>query len=231
MRPVCDIRSKVIYQPGETMPEIVESQSRLAYRRLESLIVTLRLEPGSLVTEKQLIALAGLGRTPVREAIQKLEWQGLIEVRPRAGLQIAALNPAHPAMVMQARLQLEPLAARLVAEALRPEARERLIECAKQMTECSLTGDQEGFMAADKAFDEILEETCPNPFIVQALSALQSHSRRYWYASAMQSLQQSVELHVRVIRALLSGDGAAAEKEMTALVNGMISATGAVTNR
>lgn len=88
------------------MRETQESQSRLAYLTLESLIVTLKLAPGSLVTEKQLIALADFGRTPVREAIQKLEWQGLIEVRPRAGLQIAPLNPAHPQMVLETRLSL-----------------------------------------------------------------------------------------------------------------------------
>jgi DNA-binding GntR family transcriptional regulator len=213
------------------MPEITKSQSRLAYLRLESLIVTLRLAPGSLVTEKQLIALAGLGRTPVREAIQKLEWQGLMEVRPRAGLMIAPLNPASPAMVMETRRQLEPLAARLMAGNISP-VREKLIDCAKRMTECSVTGDKEGFLAADKVFDEILEETCPNPFISQALASLQTHSRRYWFASATQrSLEQAVDLHVRVIRTLLSGNAAEAEKEMTALVDGMTATTSAVTDR
>ncbi len=54
------------------------SQSHLAYLALEHRIVTLALKPGALVTEKQLIELAGHGRTPVREAIQKLAWQGLI---------------------------------------------------------------------------------------------------------------------------------------------------------
>lgn len=214
------------------MPEIAESQSRLAYRRLESLIVTLRLAPGSLVTEKQLIALAGLGRTPVREAIQKLEWQGLLGVRPRAGLMIAELNPAFPAMVMETRRQLEPLAARLMIASISPPVRERLIECAKRMTACSVTGDKEGFLAVDKVFDEILEETCPNPFLSQALAPLQTHSRRYWFASAtQQSLEQAVDLHVRVIRALLSGNAAEAEKQMTALVDGMTATTGAVTDR
>ena len=82
---------------------------------MKGLIVTLALAPGSMVTEKELIALAGFGRTPVREAIQKLEWQGLIAVRPRAGLQITALDPTYPALILQARRQLEPLAARLMA--------------------------------------------------------------------------------------------------------------------
>jgi len=213
------------------LTETTGSQSHLAYLRLESLIVTLQLAPGSMVTEKELIALAGFGRTPVREAIQKLEWQGLISVRPRAGLQITALDPAAPAMIMEARRQLEPLAARLMAGHISREAREKLIDCAKQMTECSITGDHEGFLSADKVFDEILEENCPNPFIAQALASLQTHSRRYWFAGATrQTLEQAVELHVRVIRALLSGDAEAAEKEMTALVCGM-AATGAVTDR
>ncbi len=53
------------------------SQSELAYRRLERLIVTLKLKPGQSLTEAALIDLAGLGRTPVREALQRLEWEGL----------------------------------------------------------------------------------------------------------------------------------------------------------
>ncbi|MDB5556725.1 MAG: GntR family transcriptional regulator [Rhizobium sp.] len=204
------------------LAETTESHARLAYLRLESLVVTLVLAPGSMVTEKQLITLAGFGRTPVREAIQKLEWQGLIEVRPRAGLQVTALNPAYPAMIHETRRQLEPLAARLVAVNIGPEAREALIACAKSMTECSVTGDKEGFLTADKQFDEILEQACPNPFITQALSALQTHSRRYWFHAADQAaLERSVELHVKVIRALLQGDPSAAESAMAALIEGL----------
>jgi DNA-binding GntR family transcriptional regulator len=202
--------------------EIAESHSRLAYLRLESLIVTLELQPGAMVTEKQLIALAGFGRTPVREAIQKLEWQGLIAVRPRAGLQITALDPAHPAMIYDTRRQLEPLAARLMADHIDAEARDALIACAKAMTECSVTGDKAGFLVADKLFDEILERTCPNPFITQALAALQTHARRYWFhASDNNALERSVDLHVKVVRALLQGDPAASESAMRDLVDGI----------
>jgi DNA-binding FadR family transcriptional regulator len=119
-----------------------------------------------------------------------------------------------------------------MATSLSPRSRERLIECAKQMTECAVTGDREAFLDADKMFDEITEETCPNPFISQALASLQSHSRRYWFATAtQQSLESSVALHVRVIRALLKGDGDEAEKEMMALVDGFRASTSAVTDQ
>lgn len=207
------------------MTEATESHSRLAYLRLESLIVTLALAPGSMVTEKQLIALAGLGRTPVREAIQKLEWQGLIAVRPRAGLQVSALNPAHPDMIYQTRRQLEPLVARLMAGHIDAEARQALIGCAKAMTECSVTGDKVGFLDADKSFDEIMERTCPNPFLTQALSTLQTHARRYWFHDADdKALNTSVDLHVKVIRALLQGDPDAAESAMLELIEGLVGA-------
>lgn len=204
------------------MVDIAESHSRLAYLALESLIVTLELKPGAMVTEKELIALAGFGRTPVREAIQKLEWQGLIAIRPRAGLQVATLDPAHPAMIYETRRQLEPLAARLMADNIDAEARQALIACAKAMTECSVTGDKAGFLEADKLFDEILERTCPNPFVTQALSALQTHARRYWFHSAdSNALERSVDLHVKVIRALLQGDPVASEAAMRDLIDGI----------
>lgn len=198
------------------------SQSRLAHRKLVRLIVTHELAPGALVTEKELITLSGFGRTPVREAIQKLEWQGLMEIRPRSGLGIAAIDEAHPAMIVEALRQLVPLAARLSAGGIFPGDRPGLIGCAQQMTGCSLTGDLGAFLDQITIFDEMLAENCPNPFVARALPPLQIQARRCWYAQAdQQALQNSAERHLRVIRALLAGNSATAETEMTALVTGV----------
>lgn len=202
------------------MTEFAASQAHLAYLALEGLIVTLKLTPGSLVTERQLIELAGHGRTPVREAIQKLEWQGLITVRPRAGLQIAAIGPQDHAHVMTTRRQLEPLAAELVAQHATDEHRNRLVACAQAMTACSIHSDMEGFLVADKTFDEIMEEACPNRFLTSALAPLQTHARRLWFAHAdNRQMDRSVELHVKVIRAIRNADGAAAAEAMATLVD------------
>ena len=202
------------------MTETAASQAHLAYLALEGLVVTLKLKPGSLVTEKQLIELAGHGRTPVREAIQKLEWQGLIAVRPRAGLQIAAIRADDHAEVMATRRQLEPLAADLVARHAGDDHRDRLIGCAQTMTACSIQSDMEGFLAADKTFDEIMEEACPNRFLTAALAPLQTHSRRLWFARAdHRHMDRSVDLHVKVIRAIGNGDGPAAASAMTDLLD------------
>lgn len=197
-----------------------QSQAHLAYLALERLIVTLKLRPGSMVTEGQLIDLAGLGRTPVREAIQKLAWQGLIVVRPRVGLKISLIGPDDHLHVMQTRRALEPLAAALVAEHAGDEARVRLTECAQAMTACSISSDLEGFLAADKAFDDIMEEVCPNTFLTAALAPLQTHARRLWFANAsIGQMERSIDLHVKVIRAIHQGSPAAASTAMLALMD------------
>lgn len=202
------------------MNEAAASQAHLAYLALEGLIVTLKLKPGTLVTERQLIELAGLGRTPVREAIQKLEWQGLIAVRPRAGLQITAIRPEDHADVMATRRQLEPLAADLVARHASDAQREQLVACAQTMTACSIHSDMEGFLAADKTFDEIMEEACPNRFLTAALAPLQTHARRLWFARAdNRRMDRSVDLHVKVIRAVRNADGPAAAAAMADLID------------
>ncbi|KGE00515.1 GntR family transcriptional regulator [Rhizobium sp. YS-1r] len=201
------------------MSSEAESLSRQAYRRLENLIVTLKLKPGVPVTERQLIALAGPGRPPVREAIQKLEWQGLIRVRPRVGLQIAEIVPGDHQGIMQVRRQLEPLAAALVAEHANEEQRSALVDCAKAMNAASDTGDILGFLEADRRFDEIFEEACPNRFLVSALAPLQTHSRRLWFSKASADrMDQSAARHIAVICAIQARDINGARQAMETLL-------------
>ncbi len=196
------------------------SLSHLAYLALEHAIVTLELKPGTLVTEKQLIEMAGHGRTPVREAIQKLAWQGLIHVRPRVGLQIAEIRPEDHRHVMQVRRELEPLAAALAATYADPQQREQLLECAHLMTECAVTGDLPGFFAADKTFDEILEAACPNNFITAALATVQTHARRLWYSTGTHDrMGRAIAMHVQAIEAIQGGDADAAERAMASLID------------
>ncbi|APO67620.1 GntR family transcriptional regulator protein [Rhizobium gallicum] len=196
------------------------SQSHLAYLALEHAIVTLVLKPGALVTEKQLIDIAGHGRTPVREAIQKLAWQGLIIVRPRVGLQVAEIKPDDHANVMQVRRELEPIAASLVAKHATDEQRGALIDCVRTMTNCAVNGDLAAFFAADKAFDELLEEACPNTFITAALGPVQTHSRRLWYSTATpERMDRSITLHVTVIRAIQQGKVEESRQAMAALID------------
>lgn len=197
-----------------------DSLSHKAYLALEHAIVTLVLKPGALVNERQLIEIAGHGRTPVREAIQKLAWQGLIIVRPRVGLQIAEIGTGDHVNVMQVRRELEPIAAALVAEHATAEQRIALEQCAAAMSGSAANDDLAGFFTADKAFDEILEEACPNSFITAALGPVQTHSRRLWYSTPDRAhMGPSIALHIAVIEAIAAGRVDEARQAMASLID------------
>ncbi len=216
---LCDV---LIYQKEARVTESPSSQSHLAYLALERRIVTLELAPGALVTEKQLIDLAGLGRMPVREAIQKLAWQGLILVRPRVGLQIAEIGLRDREHILTIRRKLEPEAAALTACHADDEQRAALLDCAQGMTACAVSGDIGAFLTADKVFDEIMEAACPNAFLTAALAPVQTHYRRIWFSGAsLARMDRSIALHVAVIRAIRQGDVDSAASSMAALVDGI----------
>lgn len=180
------------------------------------MIVTLILLPGSVVTEGALIERLGLGRTPVREAIQRLAWEGLVEIRPRAGLAIAPLHPSDWARVIDARRSLELLLARSAARFVTSNAADRFHASALAMRQAVMAGDVPAFLEADKALDEALAFAADNPFAARVAAPLQSHSRRFWYRyNAETGLAESAEQHVSLIRSILEGDeeGAAAEAD------------------
>lgn len=184
-----------------------ESASSIAYRRLERLIVTLELAPGATVTEGALIERTELGRTPVREAIQRLAWEGLIDVRPRAGLAIAPLHAADWTKVIDARRGVESLLARSAARNATPAAVDLFYSAAIAMERAATSSDVMAFLDADKSFDEALAEASDNAFAARVAQPLQTHSRRFWFRFQRgASLAESAGRHVEIIQAILAHD-------------------------
>jgi DNA-binding GntR family transcriptional regulator len=205
------------------MPELGNtnklSHSGLAYRRLERLIVTLKLKPGQSLTEAALIEMAGLGRTPVREAVQKLEWEGLVFVRPRSGIEISALDPADFPKILAVRKGVEMLMAWGAASYALPEHDEMFEEVRSQMQAALAANGIEAFLDADKAFDLILGEACANSYAARLAAPLQTHSRRFWYRLRRETgLQSAVSHHLAVIEAIIRRDPDAAEAAAERLI-------------
>jgi DNA-binding GntR family transcriptional regulator len=198
------------------------SQAHAAYLYLEEKIVSLELRPGEALTEKQIIEQVGLGRTPVREAIQRLSWEGLLEIAPRSGIRISDIRPEDYLRVMEPRLALEPIFARNAARFADASHRARLADCAASMETAARTSDVPLFLKADKTFDTILETACANPFLGRMLSPLQTHSRRFWVRySSNRDLAGSAALHVEVMKDITRQDEEAAERSMTALMDAL----------
>ena len=201
-----------------------EPAASKAYHALEHMIVTLELAPSSFVTEGALIDKLGLGRTPVREAIQRLAWEGLLDVRPRAGIAVAPLHAGDWLRVLDARRGIEVVLARSAARFVTREAADMFHEAALAMQKAVIAGNVLAFIQADKALDEALAIAADNPFAVRVAAPLQSHSRRFWFRyKADTGLAESAEHHVALIRSILDGDeeGAAKDaKKLMALLRG-----------
>ncbi|MCX7305710.1 MAG: GntR family transcriptional regulator [Hyphomicrobiales bacterium] len=203
----------------DTVNTSPEPAATRAYRALERMIVILELAPGSIATEGVLIERLGLGRTPVREAIQRLAWEGLVEIRPRAGLAIAPLHPGDWARVIDARWGVEVVLARSAARNVSREAAARFHDAALGMRQAVLADDVLAFLVADKALDEALALAAENPFAARVAAPLQTHSRRFWFRyRAGTGLAEAAGQHVALIRAIVAGDEAAAGEEAARLM-------------
>lgn len=190
-----------------------------AYRVLEHMIVTLELAPSSFVTEGALIERLGFGRTPVREAIQRLAWEGLLDVRPRAGIAVAPLHPGDWLRVIDARRGIEVVLARSAARFVTREAADLFHEAALAMQKAVISGNVLSFIQADKQLDEALAIAADNPFAARVAAPLQTHSRRFWFRyKADTGLAESAEHHVALIRSILDGDEEAAAKDAKKLM-------------
>jgi DNA-binding GntR family transcriptional regulator len=191
-----------------------------AYRTLERLLVTLELEPGSFVTEGALVERVGLGRTPVREAIQRLAWEGFIEVKPRLGMRIAPIDPEDWPRVLEARRGIEVILAGSAARCIDAAAAERFQSAAIAMHDSVLAKDLLGFLDADKSLDEALAAATDNGFAARLATPLQTHSRRFWYRyRTPNGLAESAAGHVAVIQAILARDHVTAATEAGRLID------------
>jgi len=190
-----------------------------AYRALEKMIVTLELAPGAITTEGALVDHLALGRTPVREAVLRLAWEGLVEVRPRTGLVIAPLNRGDWLKVIDARQGAEVLLARSAARYAAGPVTTLLHGIALEMEKAVVAKDARAFLDAEKLFNEAVADAADNSFAARVAAPLQAHSRRFWFHYQVDAdLPHLAEQHVRLIRAILDRDEWGATREAEALM-------------
>lgn len=198
---------------------VFEPASTRAYHALERMIVTLELAPGSIMTEGALIERLGLGRTPVREAVQRLAWEGLFDIRPRAGLAVAPLHAADWLKVLDARRGVEAVLARSAARFITRDTASKFQAAALAMQAAVEDDDVVAYLVADKTLDEAMVAAADNIFAARTAAPLQTHSRRFWFRyRADASLPESAAHHVDIIRAVLDRDEETAGREAERLI-------------
>ncbi len=178
-----------------------------AYDLIEEMIVTLKLKPGSIISESELMNETGIGRTPVREALLRLASEHLVEMRPRKGIIVTEINITDQLALLETRRALERIVISKSARRATPEQRKRLSEFAAQIVSAAVDGNLNSFIHIDHEFDHILAEACRNPFAAEACSPLRAHCRRFWYRYHHdEDLTQSAKLHSDIMIAIAEND-------------------------
>ncbi len=180
-----------------------------AYAEIEELIVSGTLPPRSFLSEKQISAQIGIGRTPVREALKRLEIDGLVTVVASRGIMITEVDVKLLLYVLDVRRELERLIARRAARFATVTERERCRGIAKAMLEAARQGDGTRFMHLDQEFNQILDHCARNPVAVQTIRPLRSLSRRFWfqnYHTQSGSLKGGAKTHADLMLAVAKGN-------------------------
>lgn len=192
-----------------------------AHEILEDLIVTLQLPPGSLWSEEALSERIGIGRTPVREAVKRLEADSLIRILPRHGIMVAEIDHHEQLLSVDLRRDLEAfISTRAARRALRDE-RERLLALAGEIETCTLGGDVLAYLRNVLAANQCLAGAARNPFAARSIASLHAISRRFYfrYHEELDNLIEVGRLHGARARAVASGDEEASRRRAVELLD------------
>ncbi|MEX0759356.1 MAG: GntR family transcriptional regulator, partial [Tistlia sp.] len=200
--------------------EAEESLAKKAYERLERMIVMLDIPPGGTLSEVSLSRRLGIGRTPIREAIKKLEREGLLSILPRRGIMVTEINLAQHLKVLEVRGQLELLVARAAAKRATATQRLEMRELADRIQEAAAAGDGRWFMSGTWEFHGLPVVAANNDCIASAIQLFHGQSRRFWFAhyERYADLPEAARVHAERLRRIAEGDTAAAETATTTVM-------------
>ncbi|WP_438390518.1 GntR family transcriptional regulator [Caballeronia sp. DA-9] len=198
-----------------------ESLTEQAYAQIEEAIVTLQLAPGTTVSELSLSEMTGIGRTPIREAIQRLAREHLIVIMPQRGLLIPDIDVKKQLKLLRTRREVERLICRSAARTATPQERDVFAQLAEEFSEASRSNDDVSFVRLDREFNELCLIAARNEFAEAAMRLMHGLSRRFWYVHYRQAadLPEMARLHGAVAGAIANGDVDAAGKTLDALLD------------
>ncbi|MFZ5641457.1 MAG: GntR family transcriptional regulator [Bacillota bacterium] len=180
----------------------------IVFEAIREAIINGTLKPGERLMEIQLAEEMGVSRTPVREAIRKLELEGFVVMIPRKGAYVAGLSMKDIADVFEIRAALEGLAAGLAAERITEEELEELERLLVKIGECIQSNDLNAVIEQDTEFHDVLFRATRNERLVQIVSNLREQIQRYRTASLSSPgrMKLALEEHKQIVEALSERD-------------------------
>ncbi len=192
-----------------------------AYALLEELIVTLQLPPGAVLSEIVLAKRLATGRTPIREALQRLSRDGLVNILPRRGVLVSDIDLSAQLRLLEVRRELERLMARGAAKRATADERKEFADIGRGMRVAADKEDDLAFMRLDQQFNMLIAASSRNEFAMRAMGVMHGLSRRFWYQHYKEAadLPLAARLHAEVAEAVAAQDIKQAGAASDALMN------------
>lgn len=193
-----------------------------AYRLIEEMVVTLKLAPGSIVTEQELCKDLDIGRTPVREALVRLKRDGLLSVIPRRGILVRPIETNETMMTLEVRHLVETLIVERAARLCSEVDKHRFLRLAEKMEKAAKEKAFVKFMRLDHAFNTLVADCAQHPIAKNVIGPLHAVSRRLGFYHAQWdagSVEETGRAHANIMRAIAAGDEKTARKELELLLD------------
>jgi len=183
---------------------------------LEEEIESGKLPPGAVLDERALAARFEVSRTPVREALQQLAARELVRVAPRQGVTVARLSIGKVRAMLEFIAELEALAARLAARRVDDGLRQRLDEALTRGQEAAVTGGAAEYSVTNTLFHEVIYAGSRNEYLAEQIRHARRRIQRYRVKDFQnkQQIARSLQDHLKIARAIQSGDEAGAWQAM-----------------
>lgn len=214
------VRKASVKAPAKTSakaskaPAKAASMADQAFEDIKEKILKLYFLPGQYLNEGALCALLGVGRTPVHQALQRLQHEGLVEVMPRKGVIVQPGSISEILKILDSRATIEADLARNAAGRATPQQAEELKALARAGVGAGNPSQLEDFIEADRAFHTKFAELAENPVLSEFARTLHERSIRYWYLHLWQTFDGKATggEHAAIADAIAKGDGEAAAK-------------------
>lgn len=180
----------------------------VVFNTLRNAILTGELSPGERLMEIKLADKLGVSRTPIREAIRKLELEGLVVNTPRKGAEVANISPEDLRDVLEVRRSLEVLAITLACEKMTEETLSLLHENIEEF-KCSINTEAASDIASiDVSFHDIIYKATGNNRLIQILNNIseQMYRYRFEYIKNKAAWNRLVEEHINIYEAIKNRD-------------------------
>lgn len=157
------------------------SLAEKAYQLLVRKITQMEYAPGSLLVEKLLIEELGIGRTPIREALQRLAIEGLVDHMPNRGMFVSEITAGGVQQIYEFRAMLDGYAASLAASRASKEQIGELRQVHKQLVRATEDDDIDRYVALDRHFYAVLAAAARNTFVAEAIPRIFNLHLRLWF--------------------------------------------------